>query len=77
MKYFVFKKKNCDVFLEAGQRFSDDMEMPGREPARFCLRHFGGDECVWVPRQDSSATPVCNPGTIQSSAPIFQKIRLL
>lgn len=53
------------------------METPGRELAYFCLSHLGGDEHVWIPRQVSSATPMCHPGTIQSSALIFQEICLL
>lgn len=68
MKYFVVKK--CEVFLEAGQKFSDDMDTSGRKPARFCLSHLEGDECMWIPRQDYRTTPMCNPGTVQCSVPL-------
>lgn len=43
----------------------------GWEPARFCLSHLEGDKCTWILRQDSSTTPVCNPGTVQCSAPLL------
>lgn len=56
MKYLVFKK--CDVLLEAGYKFSDDMDTSGWELARFCLNHLEDDECMCIPRQDSSTTPV-------------------
>lgn len=56
MKYLVFKK--CDVLLEAGYKFSDDMDTSGWELARFCLNHLEDDECMYIPRQDSSTTPV-------------------
>lgn len=76
MKYFVTRKITV-MYFQKLVKFSDDMVRSSREPAYFGVSHPGGDGYVWIPRQDSSASLMCSPGTIQSSVPIFQEICLL